>query len=68
MTENLQKSSKLQRRNTENSKQIFLEKELRDLSPNFLIHESVSVSGLYIPRIVLPILLQENMSTDSGNI
>ena len=31
------------------SKQIFPEKELRGLSPNFPIH--VSVSDLYIPRI-----------------
>ncbi len=43
------------RHNTENSKQIFPEKELRSLSPNFHIH--VSVSDLYIPRISLPILL-----------
>jgi hypothetical protein len=45
----------LQRHNTENSKQIFPEKELRSHSPNFHIH--VSMSDLYI----LPILLQENM-------
>ncbi len=51
---------------TENSKPIFPEKELRGVSPHFHIH--VSVSHLYIPRIVLPILLQENMWTDSGNI
>ncbi len=44
---------KLQRRNTENSKNIFPEKELRGLSPNFHIHVSVSV-----PTIGLPILLQ----------
>jgi hypothetical protein len=31
----------LQRHNTENSKQIFSEKELRGLSPNFHIHVSV---------------------------
>ncbi len=31
---------------------VFPEKELRDLSPNFNIH--VSVSDLYIPRIGLP--------------
>jgi hypothetical protein len=49
----------LQRLNTENSKQLFPEKELRGLSPNFHIH--VSVSDLYIPRIGLLILLQENM-------
>jgi hypothetical protein len=40
----------LQRRNTENTKQIFPEKELCGLSPNFHIH--VSVSDLYIPRLV----------------
>ncbi len=49
----------LQRHNTENSKQIFPEKELHGLSPNFHIH--VSVSDLYISTIGLPILLQENM-------
>ncbi len=41
--------STLPRHITENSKQIFLEKELRGLSPNFHIH--VSVSDLYIPSI-----------------
>jgi hypothetical protein len=49
----------LQRHNTENSKQIFPEKVLHGLSTNF--HTHVSVSGLYIPTIGLPILLQENM-------
>jgi hypothetical protein len=44
--------STLQRTNTENSKQIFLEKELRGYSPNFHIHVSVIT-------IDLPILLQE---------
>jgi hypothetical protein len=44
---------------TENSKQIFLEKELRGLSHNFHIH--VSVSDLYTSTIGLHILLQENM-------
>jgi hypothetical protein len=53
----------LQRHNTENSKQTIPEKELRSLIP---IH--VSVSDLHIPTISLPILLQENMSTDPGNI
>ncbi len=43
--------------NTENSKQIFPEKELRGHSPNLHIH--VSVRDLYIPTIDLPILLQE---------
>jgi hypothetical protein len=56
----------LQRHSTENSKQIFQEKELRDVNPSFHIH--VSVSDLYIPTIGLPILLQENMWTDPGNI
>jgi hypothetical protein len=42
------------------------EKELRGLSPNFHIH--VFVSDLYIPTIGLPILLQENMWIDPGNI
>jgi hypothetical protein len=48
-----------------NSKQIFPEKELCGLSPNFHIH--VSESDLYITTIGLPNLLQENMWTDSGN-
>jgi hypothetical protein len=56
----------LQRHITENSKQIFLEKDLRGLSPNFHIHGSVC--DLYIPTIGLPVLLQENMWTDPGNI
>ncbi len=56
----------LQRHNTENSKQIFPEKELCGLSPNFHIH--VSVSEFYDPRIGLPILLQKNICTDPGNI
>ncbi len=47
----------LQRSDTENSKQIFPEKELRGHIPNFHIH--VSVSDLYIPTIDLPILLEE---------
>ncbi len=49
----------LQKHNTEASKQIFPEKELRGISPNFHIY--VSVRDLYIPTIGLPILLQENM-------
>jgi hypothetical protein len=39
---------------------------MRGISPNFHIH--VSVSDLYIPRIGLPVLLQENMWTDFGNL
>ncbi len=45
----------LQRTNTENSKQIFPEKELRGHSPDFDIH--VCVTDLYNPD--LPILLHE---------
>jgi hypothetical protein len=56
----------LHRPDTENSKHIFPEKQLRGHSPNFHIH--VSVSDLYIPTIDLPILLQENMCTDPDNI
>jgi hypothetical protein len=52
----------LQRHNTENSKQIFPEKELHGHSPNFNIHGSMS--DLYITTIGLPFLLQENMRTD----
>ncbi len=52
----------LQRHNTEYSKQIFTEKELRGHSPNSYI--DVSVGGLYIPTIGLPILPQENRWTD----
>ncbi len=47
----------LQRKNAENLKQIFPEKEYRGLSPNFHIH--VSVSELYIPSMGLPFLLEE---------
>jgi hypothetical protein len=54
----------LQRHNTENSKQLFPEKELRGYSPNSYI--DVSVSDLYIPLIGLPILLQENSGPNVG--
>jgi hypothetical protein len=47
----------LQRKNAENWKQIFPEKEYRGLSPNFNIQ--VSVSELYIPTMELPFLLEE---------
>jgi hypothetical protein len=53
----------LQRYNTENLKKIFPDEELHGH-----IHLHVSVSDLYIPTIGLPILLQENMWTDPGNI
>jgi hypothetical protein len=50
-------ASALQRRNAENLKQIFPEKEYRGLSLNFHIH--VSVSELYILTMGLPVLLEE---------
>jgi hypothetical protein len=56
----------LQRHCTENAKQIFPEIKLRGLVPNSYIH--VSVSDLYIPKIGLPILLQQKRSTDRGNV
>ncbi len=54
------------RHNTEYSKQIFPEKELRGLSPNSYIY--VSVSDLYFTTIGLPILLLENKWTHGGNV
>jgi hypothetical protein len=59
--------STLQRKNAENWKQIFPEKEYRGLSPNF--HIDVSVSELYIPTMELPFLLEEICGPmDPGNI
>jgi len=55
----------VQRTNAEHFKQIFPE-ELRGHSPNF--HSHVPVSDLYIPTIDLPIILQENIWIDPGNI
>ncbi len=49
----------------ENTIYVFPEKKLRDLSPNFRIH--VSVSDLHIPTIRPPIFLQQNRQTDHGN-
>jgi hypothetical protein len=46
----------------ENPIHVFLEKELRGLSPNFHIH--VSVSHVCIPRIGSHIFLQQNRQTD----
>jgi hypothetical protein len=60
------RSHALRRHNTENSKQMFPEKELRGHSSNSYIH--VSVGDLYIPTIGLPILLQENRWIDRRNI
>ncbi len=49
----------LQRKNAENWKQIFPEKEYRGLSPNFHIHVSVSELYVYIPTMELPFLLEK---------
>ncbi len=54
----------MQRKNAENLKQIFPEKEYRGLSPNFQIH--VSVSELYIPTMELPFLLEEIQYVDGS--
>ncbi len=51
---------------TKNLKQKFPEKELPGLNSIFHIH--VFVIDIYIPLTGLPILLQENMWTDPGNI
>ncbi len=57
----------LQKNCAKNSKQIFPEmKLLPGLVPNSYIHESVS--DLYILKIFLPILLQQNKWTYCGNI
>jgi hypothetical protein len=50
----------------ENPVYVFLFWKLRGLSPN--IHINVSVSDLYIPRIGLHIVLQQNRHIDYGNI
>jgi hypothetical protein len=51
---------------TENPSYVFPEMKLCSLILNSYIH--VSVSDLYIPRIDLPIWLQQNRQTDPGNI
>jgi hypothetical protein len=51
---------------TENPIYVFPEMKLRFLVPKSYIH--VSVSDLYIPRIGLPIWLQQNRKTDPENI
>ncbi len=45
---------------------VFPEMKLHGLIPNSYIH--VSLSGLYIPRIALPIWMQQTRQTDPGNI
>jgi hypothetical protein len=42
----------LQRHNTENSKQMFPEKELRGRSPNFHVHVSVSDLSTLFPKSI----------------
>jgi hypothetical protein len=51
---------------TEKPIYVFLEMKLRGLVPNSCIY--VSVSDLCIPRIGLPIRLQQNRQTIPGNI
>jgi hypothetical protein len=55
-----------QRHYTENAKQIFPEMKMRGLVPSSYIH--VSASDLYIPKIGLPILLQQKRWADRGNV
>jgi hypothetical protein len=56
----------LPRHYIENSKQIFPEMKLRGLGTSSYI--PISVSDLYILKVGLPILLQENRWTNRGNI
>ncbi len=51
---------------TENPNCVFSEMKLRDVVPNS--YTDVSVSDLYIPRIGMPIWLQQNRQTDPGII
>jgi hypothetical protein len=51
---------------TKNPIYVFPEMKLRGFIPNSYNH--VSVSNLYIPRVGLPIWLQQNRQTDLGNI
>jgi hypothetical protein len=51
---------------TENPIYVFPEMKLHGLILNFHIHVSVCI--LYIPRIGLPIWLQQKRQTDPGNI
>jgi hypothetical protein len=52
----------------ENPIYVFPEKELRGLSSNFHIYESVGDLHRYISRIRPHIFLQQNTQTDGGNI
>jgi hypothetical protein len=58
----------MQRHNTENTKQIFPEKELRGLSPNFHIHVSVSDLHIYSHKRSAYSAVGKYMWTDPGNI
>ncbi len=53
---------------TENPIYVFPEMKLRGLVPNSCIYVFVSDSDLCIPRIGLPLWLQQNRQTDPGNI
>jgi hypothetical protein len=46
---------------------VFPEMELRGLNPNFHIHACACELFLYIPRIGLHIVLQQNRQTNRGN-
>jgi hypothetical protein len=50
----------------QHSRYAFPERKLHVISPNFYVH--ISVSDFYIPTIGLPIWLQQNRWTDTGNI
>ncbi len=52
--------------NTENLKQIFPEKELHGISPNFHIH--LTLNDYIISQIGMPNLIHEIIWTDFGNI
>jgi hypothetical protein len=51
---------------TEKSIYVLPEMKLHGIVPNTYIH--IYVSDFYIPRIGLPIWLQQNRPTNSGNI
>jgi hypothetical protein len=55
----------MQRNNTENSKQIFPEKQLRGHNPNFHVHVSVSDLSYYIQHCFICRPSDSNVPTDS---
>ncbi len=52
----------------ENPIYVFSEMKLRGLVSNSYIQKSVSDLYMYIPRIDLPVLLQQARQTNPGNI